>query len=98
MGVLSIRISISVNDKVKFKMIEYLFYFDKKNYFLNCFMIFLIVGSIELAFLIYVWFGASFGEINEMDNVIRMIIYASLSSFSLFINLLIESNLRSVRL
>ena len=94
-GILSIRISIFVVDNVKFKMIENLIFFDKRNYFLNLFMFFLIIGFIELIFLMYVWYGASFGEINEMDNVIRMIIYASLSSFSLFINLLVESNSRS---
>lgn len=90
-GILSIKISLYNQGRITSPLSNFILVSDMKGRFLKTFVIFLILSLVELSYLLINWYFASFGPINEMDNIIRIIIYTSFSSIALLINLITES-------
>ena len=90
-GILSIKISLHSQGRTCSRMAALILDLDHKGYFLRFFIIFLVLSIIELSYILLNWYNASFGPINEMDNIIRIIIYSSFSSIGLLVNLITDS-------
>ena len=90
-GILNMRLKMSIYGDLKCNLINRMLILYKQNYFMKIFIFFLLIFFIELTVLLILWINKSFGEIIYLKSMIRILLYSSLGSFFLNLDLLFES-------
>jgi hypothetical protein len=82
---------MSIYEDLKCNLINKMLTLYDQNYFMKIFVIFLLIFFIELTVILILWISKSFGEIIYLNSMIRILLYSSLGSFFLNLDLLFES-------
>ena len=88
---MSLRIYLVRVEKFKSFLIEKIFKLKKENFFMKLFILAFLMVFIELLFVTFSWYENSFLFLNEISSMIRILIYSTIGSFSMYFDLQMQS-------
>lgn len=91
LGLISLRLHIFKTQNIHSSFLDAVYNFKKKNSYIKVFLIFTLFAFIEIIMIVFKWISVSFLELNELDNLIRMIIYTSIGSIFILLDLILET-------
>ena len=91
MGIINMRLGMYLNNNLQCDLTKKLIHAYEKNFYMKIFIFFLSIFFIELMFLLFIWFDRSFGEMLYLENMIRILLYSSIGSFFINLDLIFES-------
>ena len=63
----------------------------KNNMLMKIFMFFIFLTIIELIVVLLKWYLTGFGELAEINHMIRILVYSAVGSFFMYFDLQLES-------
>ena len=91
LGIVSIRIYLVNISSLESKLISRLKEMKKNNMLMKIFMIFIFLTIIELIVVLLKWYLTGFGELAEINHMIRILVYSAVGSFFMYFDLQLES-------
>ncbi len=91
LGIVSIRIYLVNISSLESKLVEKLKEMKNKNTLMNIFMSFIFLTLFELIIVLIKWYMTGFGELAEINHMIRILVYSAIGSFFMYFDLQLES-------
>ena len=91
LGIVSIRIYLVNISSLESKLISRLKEMKKNNMLMKIFMFFIFLTIIELIIVLLKWYLTGFGELAEINHMIRILVYSAVGSFFMYFDLQLES-------
>ena len=91
LGIVSIRIYLVNISSLESKLISRLKEMKKNNMLMKIFMFFIFLTIIELIVVLLKWYLTGFGELAEINHMIRILVYSAVGSFFMYFDLQLES-------
>ena len=91
LGIISIRIYLVNILSLESKIIFFLKNLKNRNTLMTIFLSFIFLSLLELIIVFFKWYLVDFGELAEINHMIRILVYSALGSFFMYFDLQLES-------
>ncbi len=91
LGIVSIRIYLVNISSLESNLISRLKEMKKNNMLMKIFMFFIFLTIMELIIVLLKWYLTGFGELAEINHMIRILVYSAVGSFFMYFDLQLES-------